>query len=120
MPHTETEMLDKGMRDCIAACSSCHDICTEAVRHCLILGGEHAAASRINTLLDCAGICHTSADMMLHGSIHVPSTCRLCAEVCRDCESECRRAGDDPMMRKCADACGACAESCEQMAGTGH
>jgi hypothetical protein len=110
--HTTAEM-----RRCIDECSSCHDICLECVTHCLSLGGKHADASHIRTLLDCADICATSADFMLRGSEMHASVCGVCAEACERCAESCGRMPDDDMMRRCAEECRRCAESCRQMAG---
>lgn len=117
MAHTTGHTgMGKDMEQCIQECHDCHSACLTAVRHCLELGGEHAAADHIVTLLDCSEICETSANFMERDSRHHARTCAVCAEVCRACEQECRRMGDDPMMKRCADACRRCAESCQRMA----
>lgn len=109
--------MDPRMRACIDACKDCHEACVETMQHCLAQGGEHAEASHIRLLADCAEICQTSADFMLRGSpLHV-ETCRACAEVCERCAEDCARFEDDEMMQRCAAACRACAESCRAMAG---
>lgn len=115
MPHHITDEL----RRCIEECQSCHEICLEAVAHCLQLGGKHAEAPHITTLLDCADICRTSADFMLRGSESHKRTCEVCAEVCERCAEDCERLSDDEMMRRCAEECRRCAESCRRMAGAG-
>ena len=112
MPHTITN----AMQECIDECLRCHSICLEAVGHCLELGGKHAERNHITTLLDCAEICQTSANFMLRDSESHTRTCAVCAEICRKCEEECRRLGDDELMRRCADVCRECATSCERMA----
>ena len=112
MPH---QMSDR-MQECIDRCRSCQEICLESIRHCLELGGPHAAPDHIGMLITCAEICDTSARFMLLGSKHHPSTCDVCAEVCEACATECERFTDDAMMQQCADICRRCAESCRQMA----
>jgi hypothetical protein len=108
------------MRQCIEHCLDCHAICTETMAHCLQLGGDHASADHIRLLADCAQICATSADFMLRMSPMHHSTCGICAEVCRQCATDCERlAGGDEMMRRCAKACRRCAESCERMSEKG-
>lgn len=108
--------MSAGMQECIEECHDCHSVCLTTVRHCLEMGGEHAAPDHIVTLLDCSEICETSANFMERGSPLHGQTCRVCAAVCRACEEECRRMGDDEAMQRCADACRRCAESCERMA----
>ncbi len=113
MPH----QISAEMRDCIANCTECHNICIETAAHCLEMGGEHAAAHHIHLLLDCAQICATSADFMLRGSELHGQTCGVCAEACERCAEDCERlAGDDEVMRRCAEVCRRCAESCRRMA----
>ena len=106
------------MQKCIAACTSCHATCLEAVTHCLRMGGKHAEAGHIALLLDCAQICATSADFMIRQSAHHKAVCRACADVCRACAKSCEAMADDDMMKRCAEECRRCAQSCAEMAGT--
>ena len=115
MPHDK--VLTADMRRSVEVCLECERICTEAVRHCLELGGAHASATHIGLLLDCASICQTSAEFMLRGSPHHPRVCGACAEVCQACATACDRLGDDELMRRCAEVCRRCATACQQMAG---
>jgi hypothetical protein len=115
MPHEKN--ISREMRQCAEECLSCASICTEAVPHCLLLGGRHAMADHIGSLIDCAQICQTSADFMLRGSHAHTEVCGVCATVCRTCEASCRELADDELMKRCADECARCAESCERMAG---
>jgi hypothetical protein len=106
------------MQSCIDECQDCHHICVETATHCLGLGGKHAAVEHIQTLLDCAEICQTSANFMLRGSPDHGMTCGICAAICDRCAKSCDAlAGDDDLMRRCAQACRRCAESCRKMAG---
>lgn len=115
---TAVEHVDQAMHDCITNCSECHDICMATVQHCLSLGGEHASAEHIRTLLDCAQACDTSRDFMLRGSELHTMYCRGCAHACDACAESCERiGGDDEVMRQCAEMCRRCAESCRAMAG---
>ena len=120
MPHATTHAMSPEMQKCIDECARCHAICLETVHHCLHLGGKHADAHHIVTLLDCAEICQTSANFMTRGSTHSAHICAACAAVCKACEESCRSMGDDEMMKKCADACRKCAESCTRMAAMKH
>jgi hypothetical protein len=110
------KMMGEQMQHCIQACTVCHGVCMETVAHCLKMGGKHAEANHIRTLLDCANICQTSADFMLRGSDFHGLTCGVCAEVCERCAESCDRFGDDEMMKRCAEACRMCAQSCREMA----
>lgn len=114
--HNETTHLPGDMVDCIRTCNGCHDICTEAVTHCLKLGGKHAEPAHIRLMLDCAEICTTSADFMLRMSDYHGSVCGVCAEVCDACAASCEQMPEDGMMAQCAEMCRLCAHSCRSMA----
>lgn len=117
MPHEAHEMgMSSEMRQCIDDCLSCASVCTETLRHCLMMGGKHTEAQHVTIMLDCAEICQTSANFMLRQSAAHVETCGTCAAVCRACEESCRQIGGEVMLR-CADECAKCAESCERMAG---
>jgi len=109
--------LDEETRGCIEACEDCRSRCLETVNHCLSLGGKHASAAHIRSLLDCAQICDTAASFMLRGSEEHGRVCAVCAEICRICEESCLNlAGGDQTMEQCAEACRHCASSCDRMA----
>lgn len=110
--------VEAGMRSCIEACHSCHQVCIETIAHCLTKGGEHAEAGHIRTLMDCAQICNTSADFMSRGSTWHAEVCGVCADICEQCAMSCDALGGADMKR-CADACRRCAEECRRMAGAG-
>jgi hypothetical protein len=113
MPHR----ISDDMRECIANCTECHAICVETIEHCLQMGGKHAEAHHIRTMIDCAQACQISADFMLRGSDLHPRTCGVCAEACERCAESCERlAGDDELMQRCAEVCRRCAASCREMA----
>lgn len=106
------------LQECSRNCLDTFAACTAAAAHCLELGGEHAGRAHQTTLLDCARLCATAAEIMLRGSPIHDSVCSVCALSCRICEKYCRSLSEgDAMMSECADKCGRSAESCEQMAG---
>lgn len=107
---------DPAMDDCIRACTDCHAICLETLRHCTEQGGAHAEPAHLALLATCADICATSADAMLRGTSAHAHTCRACAEICRLCAQSCGKMGDDAVMQRCAEACRRCADECERMA----
>lgn len=115
MTHSQ---MSPEMQECITNCQDCHTICLDTISHCLQMGGEHAEASHIRLLMDCAQICQTSADFMIRMSDVHPQTCGVCADVCERCAIDCERFGDDKTMMACAEMCRKCADSCSKMAGT--
>lgn len=116
MPH---QQMSQEMQDCIQNCLNCHAVCLETINHCLAMGGEHAEATHIGLLQNCAEICMTSAHFMLTMSDHHPQVCDVCATVCDACADSCESlaSGDAAeFMQRCADVCRHCAESCRRMA----
>jgi hypothetical protein len=104
------------IRRCIQECLDCHRVCVETVTHCLSLGGKHAEARHIRTMLDCAQICATSADFMLRASQFHTRTCGLCAELCAACADTCQEIGPhDATMQQCVEVCRRCGDSCRRM-----
>jgi hypothetical protein len=81
--------------------------------HCLETGGEHLAPQHFRLMIDCAAICATAADFMLHKSQFHRQVCGLCAQVCRECATDCEKLDG---MEECVRACNACAEACAKMA----
>jgi hypothetical protein len=103
------------MQRCIEECERCHDLCVQAIAHCLRKGGRLAEASHITTLLDCADMCATSVNFMLRESARHRRTCELCAEVCDASAKSCGGFHDDDEMRRCEAECHRSAELCREM-----
>lgn len=112
MPHTT-----KAMQDCIDVCDECRQSCLETLTHCLEKGGKHSAAEHVQSLLDCAEACQTSANFMARGSALHAVACGVCADACDACAESCEAFKDDEEMQACAEVCRRCSESCHQMAG---
>jgi hypothetical protein len=103
---------------CIRACDDCARICLHTLtQHCLEHGGEHTEPERVRILLDCAGICRTSADFLSRGSSYHHLACGTCAQICQACAESCAAIGDAE-MNACAAVCRACAEPCQRMSAT--
>ena len=109
-----THRLPDQLRSCIADCQQCAATClSDAITHCLAVGGRHIEPRHFKLMLDCAEICQTAANFMARNSDHHVHLCKECAEICRACAASCEELGD---MQECVEACRRCAESCEQMA----
>lgn len=97
-------MHDTTQMNCISTCLECYRTCTEmASDHCLERGGPHVEPKHFRTMLACAEICGTSAQMtMLQSPYHYP-LCMLCARICEDCADSCRDLeGMEPVLRHAA------------------
>jgi hypothetical protein len=86
-----------------------------AVNHCLPHGGRHVDTDHMRTMLECAELCRTTADLMLISSALHRDLCAVCATACEACARSCETLGD---MQECVTACRRCAESCTKMSGS--
>lgn len=116
MAHVMEDPLDLSMQKCVQACTDCNNTCTRTIAYCMTMGGAHAEASHLKSLLDCAEACAASVHFMLRGSSLYPQMCALCAAACEQCARRCERFPNDEQMQACAEACRACAEACREMA----
>ena len=106
--------FDRKMTECIDACLDCHKVCLGmAMTHCLETGGEHVKPQHFRLMFDCATICATTADFMMHKSQFHREMCGLCANVCEACATDCEKLDG---MEECVEACIACAKSCAAIA----
>jgi hypothetical protein len=112
----ELRQSSPGMQQCIQACLDCHSACLNTITHCLEQGEQHAEASHITLMMDCAEICQTTANFMLRHSPLQMRTCGICAEICQICAMDCQRFTGNAEMQVCVEMCRRCAESCQQMA----
>lgn len=116
MPHTsEHTPLSAGMKECLQNCTECHNICVQTTVYCIEMGGKHAHSAHLESLLDCATVCRTSADFLLRSSGLHPQVCGVCAQACQTCAESCAQFPDDAQMRACAEECRRCAETCRDM-----
>ena len=106
--------LSPRMTACIEHCRQCELVCLSmATGHCLEKGGRHVEPEHLRTMLVCARVCSTAAEVMITGSSLHARTCAVCAEICDACIASCRQLDD---MEECIEACTRCKESCEAMA----
>jgi hypothetical protein len=110
------EQENPDIHKCIHNCLNCQSICLNTITYCLQKGGIYAEPTQINLILDCAEICHTSANFMLRTSDLYAYICAICAVVSDRCAQECEKLSDDPQMKMCAQICRHCAESCRRIA----
>ena len=117
MPYTPEDPLDLNMQKCVQTCTDCNNTCTRTIAYCMTMGGMHAEAAHLKSLLDCAEACAASVHFMLRGSELHQQVCGICAEACERCATSCEQFPDDAQMRTCAETCRRCAQSCREMAG---
>ncbi len=107
--------IDQITRECIEACTSCHNICQETTTYCLEQGGKHVEPSHMRLMLDCVEICNVATNYMLARSDFTDDICKECADICDACAESCEEFTGDRTMLNCAEACRRCAEACRKM-----
>lgn len=71
--------LAREMQQCIDECLHCQRICMEiAMNHCLTMEGRHVEHNHFHLMMNCAEICHTSAEFMMSSSPLYADMRRLC------------------------------------------
>ncbi|WP_050463980.1 hypothetical protein [Herbaspirillum autotrophicum] len=108
--------LHDAMRDCIAACTHCHQVCLATLAAIsesdLVAEAGAAALPSPALLLACSNLCALSASLQVMHSPYSKRVCALCADICRECEAQC---AERIVTVECAAACRACAASCSAM-----
>ena len=104
------------MNPCTETCIRCAQACESCANACLEEPTVANMAGCIRLARDCADLCWTAAAMTARSSDYAGELCRLCAEVCYACATECELFEVDHCQR-CAGECRLCAEECRQMTG---
>lgn len=75
--------------------------------HCLtMLGtGDKTMAACAATARDMLASARALLTLASAGSKHTRAIAKACAEICKDCEAECRKHAQHPPCSDCADAC---------------
>lgn len=108
-------MSHERYQSCIDACLECAIQCEHCATACLHEEDVNMMSRCILLDRECAAICFTAAKIMGMDGEHATEVCRVCAEICEACGSECGKHEMDH-CQQCAEACRKCAEECRKMA----
>jgi Cys-rich four helix bundle protein (predicted Tat secretion target) len=103
----------------IAASADCLKTGEACLAHCIYLLGNGdktmaACAQSVNELL---ASCNALMKLAGQDSRYVPAFAKVAAEVCSNCEKECRKHADHHAECKaCAESCAACLKECKKVA----
>ncbi|MCC7413573.1 MAG: four-helix bundle copper-binding protein [Gammaproteobacteria bacterium] len=98
-----------------AAAAACVRTGDDCLAHCIgsLTMGDTMLAVCADRVMQMRASCDALASMAAYDSRHLPALARVCAEVCRDCESECRQhEAMHAICGVCADACATCIDEC--------
>jgi Cys-rich four helix bundle protein (predicted Tat secretion target) len=114
--HAGTAKRNAGLITASADCLKTGEAC---LAHCLYLLGNGdkemaACAQSVNELL---ASCTALMKLAGQDSRYVPAFAKVAAEVCANCEKECRKhAEHHAECKACADSCAACVKECKKVA----
>lgn len=114
--HHEAVKPYAGLAASSADCLQTGEAC---LAHCLVLLGQGdkvmaACAQSVNELL---AVCSTLQKLANQDSKRTPQFAKLAADVCADCEKECRKhEKKHAECKACADSCAACLKECQKLA----
>ncbi len=105
----------KSLADAASACSTAADAC---VTHCvdMLAGGDKSLQYCAATSREVATVCSGLQSLAAQNSPHLASYAKVAAEICKDCEAECRKHSQHAVCKACGDSCAACAAECEKVA----
>src|SRR3954466_12461194 len=74
---------------CIEACLNCAAICNHCASSCTQEQDVKMMARCIQLDMECAALCYAAAQLMSLGSSKAMDICRICADLCEACGTEC-------------------------------
>jgi Cys-rich four helix bundle protein (predicted Tat secretion target) len=104
-PHHHDAPANTGLVD---AASDCHRKAEACLSHCISMlstgdPSMGACAARVRDVLSSS---EAVLGLAAAGSKYTKPMAKVCADICRDCEAECRKHADKmPVCKDCADAC---------------
>jgi Cys-rich four helix bundle protein (predicted Tat secretion target) len=81
----------------------------------MLAGGDKSLLECTATAREMTVVCDGLRTLAAQNSPHLAKYAKLAAEVCKDCEAECRKHEQHPSCKACADACAACAAECGKL-----
>jgi Cys-rich four helix bundle protein (predicted Tat secretion target) len=115
--HDHAAMMSK-YGDLVADTTHCVNSGEACIAHCLVLlgQGEKELAACAQSVEDTVAACTALRQMAAANSPHVPKLAAVVADICTDCETECRKHEKHKVCHDCAEACAQCAKECQKAA----
>jgi Cys-rich four helix bundle protein (predicted Tat secretion target) len=117
MPH-DTAAHHQSVIDAALTCVNRGNVC---LNHCYTLLGE-GDPSLANCVRTVSAMLPMTSALVSFAALDAPrlkDLARLCADVCGDCEAECRKHQDHhAACRACADSCADCIKECKALIAT--
>lgn len=116
MHHHHGAAPNHGLIDATAECTKVGQAC---LAHCLVLlgQGETEMAPCAQSVSQMLAVCGALQQLAAQQSKQLPRLAALAADLCKDCEAECRKHEQKHAECKaCAEACSACQKECRAIA----
>lgn len=113
--------VDRGkLVACIEACIECAQACTACADACLSEESVARLAKCVRTNSDCADVCAATARLLSRHTGHdanvTAQMLHACVKACRACADECgRHAAHHEHCRICAEVCRQCERMCDEL-----
>jgi Cys-rich four helix bundle protein (predicted Tat secretion target) len=106
--HSKHEKLARAALDCVATGDAC-------VAHCLaeMRAGSTELAGCASAVEELVAACRALSQLAALDSAHLARFAAATAEVCKACETECRKHEKHAPCKACAEACKRCIEECK-------
>jgi len=112
--HHEGGAKHQALIDAASKCSSAAEIC---IGHCIesLAAGDKTMAACAASSREVAVVCNGLRALAAQDAAHLASYAKLAAEICKSCETECRKHAEHTPCKNCADACVNCAVECGKL-----
>ena len=110
--HHPRAALIEATSHCIAVAEICLDHC-----HGMLSSGDTSMAGCARSSSSVIAVCTALRSLAAENAPATGALARVAAQVCEDCEKECRKfAKEHEVCRDCMDACADCGKLCRQSA----
>jgi Cys-rich four helix bundle protein (predicted Tat secretion target) len=108
---TRNEKLIAAAADCVLKANIC-------LQHCIVLLGEgdKTMAACAQSSSQVIAMCTALEQMAAAESKHLPQLAKVCMDVCKACEEECKKTEKHPECKACKESCAACYKECKAIA----
>ncbi|MEZ5543178.1 MAG: four-helix bundle copper-binding protein [Pseudomonadota bacterium] len=107
MPGHDHSMHSAQQPDVLAATNECLDKGRRCIAHCLVSfrEGDTSLAQCASKVHEMEAVCAGFAYLLAANSSYLKAYADVCAQVCKDCETECRKHEEHIECKACGDAC---------------
>ena len=119
MPGHDHSKHSAQLPDVLGATNECLDTGQRCTAHCLVSfqEGDLSLADCAAKVHEMQAVCRGFGYLLAANSEYVKAYAGVCAQVCRDCETECMKHEDHLECKACGEACAALVDQIELRLG---